>query len=160
MNKMTTFQQQINYKDIDKKIHRILKQTKSEVYTEGDIRKVYHHISGIDHLIISNNLCIAINDKHLQQGFKKQINGINEFRNSVNNLSNLINKRIIGVYLSLNNNYSVFDNFSDENFITICNSDRNKLILDLLNFLYSNSIYIYESEEDVYMLDSEIFQKF
>lgn len=49
------------------RIHDVLKNTKLEVYREKDIRSKYSsHISGIDHLIINENYCIAIQDKHVK----------------------------------------------------------------------------------------------
>jgi hypothetical protein len=54
-------------KIFEDRIHDILKNTKLEIYREKEIRSKYSsHISCIDHLLINENYCIAIQDKHVR----------------------------------------------------------------------------------------------
>ena len=144
------------------RIHDVLKNTKLEVYREKDIRSKYSsHISGIDHLIINENYCIAIQDKHVKSK-KPTNNDIHHFKTCVNDLSKIIKKKFIGIYLSiLEPTSQAIKSFDFENklnnneFLFINNNDITKLIYNFISFLYSKNIYIYEND-DVYMLDEKI----
>jgi hypothetical protein len=146
----------------EERIHNILKNTKSELYREKDIRSKYStHISGIDHLLINDNYCIAIQDKHVRSK-KPTNNDIHHFKTCVNDLSKIIKKKIIGIYLSIMEPTSPaiksfeFENKTNNNqFIFINNKDIDKLIYEFISFLYDKNIYIYD-EDDLYMLDEKL----
>lgn len=144
------------------RIHSIICKTKSSVLREKHIRAFYSsHISAIDHLLINGDYCIAIQDKHVISSKPSNVD-INHFKSCVNDLSIILNRRCIGIYLSLleptihamrsiefenkhNNNYFIFIN----------NINAEKLIMDFLHCLYVNKIYVYD-DEDTYMLGTEL----
>jgi hypothetical protein len=136
-------------------VHNVLKNSNALVYSEQEIRNVYNHINMVDHLIIRDDLYIAICDKYINA---KRFN-IDQFKASINSLSKLLNKKIYGIYLTCKDpSYMSFNNlnftYQLEDVITIYNKDKDDLINDLLNCLYLNKICIYENEQhDVYMLD-------
>ncbi len=144
------------------RIHNILSNTKSKLYREKEIRSTYStHISGIDHLIVQDDYCIAIQDKHVRSK-KPSNNDIHHFKSCVNDLSKIIKKKIIGVYLSIMEpttpaSKSIeFENKTNENeFLFINNQNIDKLIYELVSFLYKRNIYIYENE-DLLMIDENI----
>ena len=146
--------EQPNIKNFKYTLHDILKNMNASVYSENEIRNVYNSVNLIDHLIVYNESYIAICDKYI---YSKK-NFIEQFIYSIDNLSKFINKRIYGIYLTSKNPYNT--SFNDlslttnlNHVVTIYNEDINNLINDLLSYLYSNNIYVYESETDVYMLD-------
>ena len=144
------------------RIHDVLKNTKLEVYREKDIRSKYSsHISGIDHLIINENYCIAIQDKHVKSK-KLSCNDIHHFKTCVNDLSKIIKKKFFGIYLSIleptihaSKSFEFENKTNNNEFIFINNKDINILVYNFIYFLYSKNIYIYEND-DVYMLDEKI----
>jgi len=144
------------------RIHNILKNTKLEIHREKEIRSKYSsHISCIDHLLINEKYCIAIQDKYVRS--KKPSNvDINHFKTSVNDLSRIIKKKIIGIYLSIleptSHAIKSFDfenNSSDNEFLFINNKDINLLIYNFMFFLYSKNIYVYD-DDDIYMLEENV----
>lgn len=151
---------QENGRKFEDYIHNILLQTNLPILREKEIKSRYFsYISGIDHLIITKEYCIAIQDKYVKS--KKPSNvDINHFKCCVNDLSRFMNTKIIGIYLSLlkPTSYAV-DSFNFENslknneFLFINNEDPNKLVNNLVEFLYTKNIYLYEGE-DLIMLDN------
>jgi hypothetical protein len=149
-------------KIFEDRIHDILKNTKLEIYREKEIRSKYSsHISCIDHLLINEKYCIAIQDKHVRS--KKPSNtDIHHFKTCVNDLSRIIKKKIIGVYLSIleptchaAKSFNFENKLNNNEFIFINNKDINVLVYNFIYFLYSKNIYIYE-DDDIYMLDEKI----
>ena len=54
-------------KMFEDRIHNILSFTKLKIYREKDIRSNYSsHISGIDHLLMDDDICIALQDKYVK----------------------------------------------------------------------------------------------
>ena len=144
------------------RIHNILKNTKTEIYREKDIRSKYSsHISGIDHLLLTDNYYIAIQDKHVKS--KKPSNvDIHHFIKCVNDLSKILNKKIIGIYFSILKptchaikSFEFENKTNDNEFLFINNEDINKLIYNFIFFLYNKNIFIYDSD-DIYMLEDDI----
>jgi hypothetical protein len=135
-------------------IHSILIQTNLKILREKDIRMNYlSYITGIDHLLINNDYCIAIQDKYVKSKKPSNID-IHHFKTCVNDLSKIINMKIIGIYLSLLHptTYAIesfnFENSLNKNeFYFINNEDPNKLTNSLIEFLYSKNIYLYEDED-------------
>ena len=145
------------------RIHYILKNTKLELYREKDIRSKYSsHISGIDHLLIEENYCIAIQDKHVRSK-KPTNNDIHHFKTCVNDLSRIIKKKIIGIYLSIMEptgpaikSFEFENKINNNEFLFINNKNIDILIYNFISFLYEKNIYIYENDDDIYMLDVNI----
>jgi hypothetical protein len=140
-------------------IHSILLQTNLPVLTEKEIRNKYiSYISGIDHLILGKEYYIAIQDKYVRSRKPSNVD-FNHFKCCVNDLSRFTNTKIIGIYLSLLNptSYAVesfnFENSLNRNkFVFINNENPNKLVHNLIEFLYTKNIYLYEGE-DIIMID-------
>ena len=140
------------------RIHNILISTKLLVYREKEVKSNYaNHITGIDHLIMNDNICIAIQDKYVKS--KKPSNvDIHHFKTSVNDLYKIIKRKIIGVYLSLMsptqpalNSFNFENKNGDNSFLFINDTDEEILVEKFIEFLYENKVYLYD-EEDVFML--------
>lgn len=136
----------------EKNIQSILESTKYEVLNETNVRSKYgNHNSCIDHLIITNNYIIAFQDKWTTK--KPGISNINHFIQCVNNISQILNKKCLAIYLSKQCITKVsqisFDlqNEKKKNYF-ICISDENFNILynKLMKFLYSYEIYYYDDD--------------
>jgi hypothetical protein len=140
------------------RIHKILISTKLLVYREKEVKSNYaNHITGIDHLIMNDDICIAIQDKYVKS--KKPSNvDIHHFKTSVNDLYKIIKRKIIGVYLSLMsptqpalNSFNFENKHGDNSFLFINDPDEEILVEKFIEFLYENKVYLYD-EEDVFML--------
>ena len=140
------------------RIHNILTLTKLKIYREKDIRSNYaSHISGIDHLIMNDDICIALQDKYVKS--KKPTNvDIHHFKTSVTDLSKILKRKVIGVYLSLLsptqpaiNSFDFENKNSKNNFLFINDPDEEILINNFIDFLYENKVYIYDEEDNIFM---------
>ena len=145
-------------KMFEDRIHNILTFTKLKIYREKDIRSNYaSHISGIDHLIMNDDICIALQDKYVKS--KKPTNvDIHHFKTSVTDLSKILKRKVIGVYLSLlSPTQPATDSFNFENknskneFLFINDQDEELLINKFISFLYENNVYIYD-DDNIFMI--------
>jgi len=94
---MTTPQQK--GRDFENKIQKLLMKTKLNVFREIDIKQRFgQNISGIDHLIEFDNLCICIQDKFQQTPISNSQSG--HFITCVNNIANILQKKCIGIFIS------------------------------------------------------------
>jgi hypothetical protein len=116
-----------------------------------------NHITSIDHMIVLDYGCLCIQDKY----YKETINMIktNNFTQTVNNLSQIINGPCIGIYLSHgkyvgqnNNAFFANNHMNMNNFITIYGNTEKELIDNLAEYLYSIQVYMYDNEGDCIML--------
>ncbi len=141
-------------------VHELLTQTKLQVLRERDIvRKYGIHVKGIDHLIYTDSYIICIQDK--TESTRIVLSSINHFITCVETISYKEKKRCVGIYLS---KYGLtapsIKSFSDINlrnnnlFYHLEDTDLEYLKHKLLELLYSNQIYIYDSEDCLYMLPS------
>ena len=145
-------------RDFEEHIHSIISKTKNTtILQEKNIRSKYStHISGIDHLIISDELIVAIQDKFVKS--RKPTNtDIHHFKTCVNDLSKILNKKIVAVYLSLlEPTKPAAESFKFENsngnnyFLFINNNNENTLILSFIDFLYEHTLFLYDND-DTYM---------
>ena len=131
----------------ENQIHQLLQKTKKKILREKEIKKYSSHISGIDHLIICTNFCIAIQDKYVKS-HKPSNTDIHHFKTCVNDLGRIINKNIIGIYLSIleptypaKKSIEFSNSIKNNEFIFIHNENKEKLIYQLFQFLYKK-IYI------------------
>ncbi len=139
-------------------VHKQLKKTKYPVYNELEVMNMFgNHITGIDHMIILDNMCICIQDKYCKVPIN--ITNTSHFTQTVNIISQIINRPCIGIYLSYDkfvgqNNKAFFPNnqMIMNNFIAIYGNTEKNLISNLMEYLYSINIYMYESDGDCIML--------
>lgn len=146
-------------------VQESLKQTNLNVLREKDVKRIFgNDITAIDHLIIYDNLYIAIQDKW--QNKKPSVDQINHFILCVKNIKQKTNKKIIGIYLSnfelsgpsqnaFNRNSSI-----DCNFMSIYSQRQNVLLHKLMEFLYSNNIYYYDIDNCVVMFEPDNYLMF
>ena len=150
--------QQLGY-IFEENIHNLILQTIYEVLGEKQIIKKYGKLYyGIDHIINVSEYIICIQDKW--RDTKSQLSDINHFIKSTEKISDVENKRCIGIYLSkLPLTKGALDAFEYENiklknkFMSLSNDNMNKLLLELSYLLYSNQIYFYECDGSSIMLD-------
>lgn len=142
-------------------IHEILVQTKLIVLREKDVvRKYGLHVKGIDHLIYHNDYIICIQDKTENKNIV--LSTINHFITCVESVSHRENKKCIGIYLSKCGltgpaRISFYDaNSRNKNlFLHLEDEDLSRLKYKLLELLYANQIYLYDSDDCSYMLSSD-----
>lgn len=143
----------------EEKVHSLLSNIRTtEILREKDIRKNYgSHISAIDHLFIINDYCICIQDKWLKTTISNK--DYNHFIICLYDINQrLINKKIIGIYLS---KYSLSKEalvrYNEENekkiikLINFDNEDQNKLLKKFHIFLHSNGVFLTDSDGDTIM---------
>jgi hypothetical protein len=139
-------------------VHKQIKKTKYPVYTEREIINMFgNHITAIDHMITLDNINICIQDKYCKDPIP--IDKTNHFMQTVNTVSQIINKPCIGIYLSHSkltkpSNYAFMTNnqLNINKFIEINGNSEKELINNLMEYLYSIQIYMYESDGDCIML--------
>lgn len=144
----------------EEKVHSLLSNIrKTPILREKDIRKTYgSHISAIDHMFIINDYCICFQDKWLKTTISNK--DYNHFIICLYDINQrLINKKIIGIYLS---KYSLskealvrYNEENDKQIIKLYhfnNEDQNKLLKDVHIFLHSHGIYLYDLDNDCIMI--------
>lgn len=143
--------------EFEKRIQWILEKTHLPVLNETSVRSKYgNHISAIDHLIEKNDFLFAFQDKW--RGSKPGIESINHFIQCVNKISETTTKKCIGIYLSQQpltaGSKMAFleENSKNKNvFTSISNNEPKLLFRELMLFLYSYSIYYFESDGSTIM---------
>jgi len=140
-------------------VHKQLKKIKYPVYTEQEIINMYgNHITAIDHMIVLDNFIVCIQDKYSKDPIT--IDKTNHFMQTVNTVSQIINKPCIGIYLSKskltgpsNNAFNNNNQINMNQFIEINGNTEKELINNLMEYLYSIQIYMYENDGDCIMLN-------
>ncbi len=139
-------------------IHELLIQTKLHVLREKDIVKKYGlNLKGIDHLVYSIGYIICIQDKVTTSS--PTLSLVNHFIQCVENIGHKENIKCIGIYLTKKALTSPAKlALSDANkrninlFLEIQDEDLAHLKHKLLSIFYENQIYLYESDDSLYML--------
>jgi hypothetical protein len=139
-------------------VHKELKKLKYPIYTEREIINMCgNHVTAIDHMIILDNFNICIQDKYCKDSIN--ISQTNHFMQTVNTVSQIVNKPCIGIYLSKskltkpsNNAFNNNNEINMNKFIEINGSTEKELINNLMEYLYSNQIFMYEPDGDCIML--------
>jgi len=155
-------------RNFENRIHELLKLTKENILREKDVKKHSVHITGIDHLIELdnlNNFNIAIQDKCVHS-HKPTNTDIHHFKTCVNDLSKILKKKIIGIYLSIleptapaQKSIEYENTLKNNEFVFIHNKNKGKLVFELLQFLYEKNIYLYE-DNDIIMLNENDYESF
>lgn len=142
-------------------VHKNLKFTNSTILSEREIRNKYgSNISGIDHLILTDDLTICIQDKYMKS--KPSVSQINHFILCVSEVSTFEKRRCIGIYLSnlpptreaSMSFKSMNDKYDNLYFLSINNS-IDKLIDNLLDYLHSINIFTYEEDGSCVMKNND-----
>lgn len=145
-------------------IHNLLIQTKLQVLREKDIvRKYGSNLKGIDHLVYAIGYIICIQDKVTSSS--PTLSLVNHFIQCVENIGHKEKIKCVGIYLTKQTLTSPAKlALSDANkrninlFLEIQDDDLAHLKHKLLSILYENQIYLYESDDSVYMLPAR-YQK-
>jgi hypothetical protein len=139
-------------------VHTQLKKTKYQVYTEREVINMFgNHITAIDHMIDLDNVCLCIQDKYCKDPIT--IDKTSHFMQTVNTVSQVINKPCIGIYLShskltgpSNNAFVMNNQMSMNKFIEINGNSEKELINNLMEYLYSIKVYMFDNDGDCIML--------
>lgn len=139
-------------------VHKELKKTRLSVYTEHEIINTFgNHITAIDHMIVLDNINICIQDKYCKDTIN--ITQVSHFMQTVNTVSQIMNKPCIGIYLSKskltgpsNNAFTINNQMNINQFIEINGNTEKELINNLMEYLYSIQIYMYDNDGDCIML--------
>ena len=149
--------QQLGMKFEDK-IHNFLSRTKRNVLREIDVKRRFgQSISGIDHFIEFDNICLCLQDKLLSKTITNS--QVGHFITCVNNISAMTMKKCIGIFIS-NVDFSLvskqqinLENSKNSNYFSIIfNSDFNQLKRDIMMYLYNNNIFMYDDSGDSMMI--------
>ena len=150
----------INRIIFEKNIYDCLELTRNIVYMENYITETFgKNSSSINYMLSTPNFNICFHNKWIS--VKPSLTSINHFIQSVNNISRISNKKCYGIFISnmpltstcllaLKN-----ENERNENLklIFIQNSNQDIIIKELLLYLYSINIYLYEEDNSCIMLD-------
>lgn len=139
-------------------IHELLIQTKLQVLRENDIvRKYGLNLKGIDHLVYGIGYIICIQDKVTSSS--PTLSLVNHFIQCVENIGHKEKIKCVGIYLTKQpltkpGKLALLDaNKRNINlFLEIQDEDLPHLKHKLLSVLYENQIYLYESDDSLYML--------
>lgn len=143
-------------KNFEKDIYKYLELTKNIIYRENDIIQLFgKNNSVIDNIILTNKFNLCFHNKWISA--KPSLCSINNFIQCVNNISKSTFKKCYGIFIS---NLPLTDEalkaFKDENnnfFILIQDYDQNIIFKNLLEFLYSIEIFIYDEDNSCIMLE-------
>jgi hypothetical protein len=144
---------QQNGRDFENKIHKLLSKTKLNVLREIDIKQKFgNNISGIDHFIEFTDMCLCFQDKNQKTSISNS--QVGHFITCVNNISSILNKKCIGIFISNIDFSSVskqqidFENNKQKNeFIIIFDLNYVELMRKILFYLYSNNIWMYDGDD-------------
>jgi len=142
-------------------VHKMLLLTRHQVLSERDIiNKFGNHITAIDHMIDLNNVVLCVQDKFQQANIS--ISQLNHFTHTVNCVSDITNKKCIGIYLSKSGlskpciESMSFENSKNKNYYkSIYSNSEDELLFRFALYLYDNNLYLYEENGDIVMLDIE-----
>jgi len=139
--------------EFENKIHIFLLQSKKQVLREIDVKKRFgQNISAIDHFIEFDNICLCFQDKFQKSAISNA--QVGHFITCVNNISDIIQKKCVGIFVSNNDlsqiskqqiliennkNKNIYHNFFDYNY--------DNLITQLLCYFYENKLYFYDGED-------------
>jgi hypothetical protein len=165
---------QQNGRDFENKIHKLLLKTKLPVLREMDIKhKFGQNISGIDHMIEFSNICLCFQDKHQKTSISNaqvgcefaskiapsvrhlsQTNSVGHFITCVNNVSDILQKKCIGIFISIIDFSNIaiqqieLENNKQKNeFNIIYDNNYVYLMKKILFYFYSNGIWMYDGED-------------
>lgn len=146
----------------EENIHELLKMSHKTIFRENDIKSEYgiNNIC-IDHLLISDDICFCIQDQY--QETSSYISKINHFIICVQNIQLKLKKKCIAIYLSkIRITKPSQDSFDEQNrlnnnifFINIYDENSDTLEYKIMQILYENKIYLYDSEDSCIMLDND-----
>lgn len=156
-------------RQMERRIHKLLLHTKFEVYKEQEvINGLSKHIKTFDHFLFKDDVYLAIQDKRLKKNIPVEY--INNFRLSIDDATILINEhrkkegkhciKIIGIFISLlppskpstmSVDFGNIRNIHGNKIIFINNKVEDLLILDIIDYLYENNVYLYDQDNDLIM---------
>jgi hypothetical protein len=153
---------QLNGILFEKEVHKYLKLTNNIILSEREIRNKYgSNISGIDHLINTEEFIICIQDKYMKS--KPSVSQINHFIYCVFEVFNKEKKKCIGIYLSnlpptreASLSFENINNRSDKIYFKSINNSIDKLIDNLLDYLHFYHIFSYEEDGSSIMKSDNI----
>jgi len=141
-------------------IQKILEMTHYQVLSETDVKRQFgKDITAIDHLLVTDNFCIAFQDKWRQT--KAPNSDINHFIQCVNTIQEIIGIICLGIYLSQKSLTSVsqmaFDRQNEKHqnfkkFMSIHSESLSTIYEVLMETLYSYDIYYYDDDGDLQMM--------
>ena len=145
---------------IKDKIKKILLSTKSDIILEDQIKNNYN-LTSINYLLLIDDYYIAIQN---MSSNKPNLNDVNQFINNIQQLSNILQKPIIGIYLSYSdlthNAKNAFNNINKSKInikcVSIYDNNQDNLINKLIKYLYTHKIYIYYNDDSSYMINTEL----
>jgi hypothetical protein len=146
----------------EKNVHDYLKSTNCNLLSEREVRNKYgSNVSGIDHLIVSDNYIICIQDKYMKS--KPCVSQINHFIYCVFEVSYIEKKNCIGIYLSnlpptkeAQMSFESMNSKYENIYFKSINNSIDKLINNLLDYLHSINIYSYEEDGSCIMKSDDI----
>jgi hypothetical protein len=146
--------------DFEEFIQNLLEQTIYDVLCEKEVRsQLGKDITAIDHLLNKQEYTIAFQDKWRET--KNTISDINHFILCVNKVAEITKKPCYGIYLSqFPNTGPAQMAFDYENkkknklFMNIYSENQDYIYKELMQFLYSNGIYFYDTDGALQMIGS------
>lgn len=139
-------------------IHNLISQCEFIVLREKEITNKYGKIVyGIDHLILTNQFIITIQDKW--KNTKPTLQDVNHFIKATERVGEIEKKCYLGIYLSklpitsyANTAFNFDNSYSSNKFYSIHNEKINEIKKNLSDKLYELGIYFYEQDGSIIML--------
>lgn len=138
-------------REFENNVHSLLKQTNKKILREAAVKSTYgKNISAIDHLIISDEFFITIQDK--LEKTRPCISKIHHFIKSTEVVSDIAKKECIGIYLSKeelskpSKDAFVYENNRKRKFISITGPTENEMIENLYKYLHKLKIFRYDMD--------------
>ena len=141
------------------KIYDTLLKTQLIIYNKNDIKQQFGLTECIiDYIFLYNNHCVCIYDYYNNNTLS--YDNLNLYINTINDLSNYIKLKCIGIILLKNkisndlDNYIILENNKNINyFIYFNDTNLDKMLNKLIEYLYHNNVYLYDKDGDCYMLN-------
>ena len=140
------------------KIKNLLSSTKYEVLNKSKINIHFNYLKDyVDLMLITPDNIICIKNFWTFNNYKEEYLQI--YLNGANSINLFNQKPFIFIILKrnnffmLNNLYSVSTSNTNNYVFVLEGETEDRLLLNLSNLLYKNSIYFYEPDDSVIMLD-------
>lgn len=139
-------------KDFNNKIYKLLIKTKKNIMKDTDISQIFgQNISKINYIINYDNISICI---HIISDINKLNSDLEQYISNVHNISYIIKKKCVGLIISnINIPDVIFQLIDYENnknfnqFVLLNDISYVELMKKILNYFYSNGIWMYDGED-------------
>lgn len=130
-------------------INYILSNTKTDIINKNDYEA---YINNINNVFEYNTLCIYFCNNYYNSNNSYIENfDIQNFINFINNLSNVKQKKCIGIYINKHIHLLYYNDYINNFNIFYNSNNSNSIIIKIIDILYEHKIFIYDYENTCFM---------